>query len=71
MQAEFSAEPARCPLCGKANECAMEVERACGAPQPPCWCTRVDFSAELLERIPPAFRNKACVCEACARKVLG
>jgi hypothetical protein len=55
-----------CPLCGQANRCAMEVERETGVKQPPCWCTRVDFSAELLARIPEASRRKACVCQACA-----
>jgi hypothetical protein len=57
-----------CPLCGKANECAMEVEKATGVKQPPCWCTQVDFSADLLAQLPTETRGKACICEACARK---
>ena len=57
----------RCPLCGRTNQCAMEVERATGVKQPPCWCTQVDFSAGVLDRLPAEARGKACICEACAR----
>ncbi|WP_124222821.1 cysteine-rich CWC family protein [Tibeticola sediminis] len=59
-------DPGRCPVCGQPNGCAMALERAGGEPQPPCWCTRASFSAELLARIPAAARGKACVCAACA-----
>lgn len=59
-------DPTRCPLCGQPNVCAMELERASGQPQEPCWCTQVDFSAELLERVPLAARGMACICRACA-----
>jgi len=54
-----------CPLCGQANLCAMEAERATGVRQPPCWCTQAHFSAALLERLPPEARGRACVCRAC------
>lgn len=60
-----------CPLCGKPNRCAMEVERETGRKQPPCWCTGVDFSAGLLERIPAESRGKACICADCARQPTG
>ena len=56
-----------CPLCGKANRCAMELERASGEPQPPCWCTGVTFAPEALARIPAQARDRACLCPACAR----
>ena len=56
-----------CPLCGQPNRCAMEVERETGVVQGPCWCTRVDFSAELLARVPPQAQRLACICSACAR----
>ena len=59
-------DPARCPLCGGANACAMERQRQTGQPQPPCWCTQVDFGADLLARIPDEARRKACICRACA-----
>lgn len=56
-----------CPLCGQANACAMEREKATGVPQGPCWCTQVDFSADLLARVPEEARNRACLCPQCAR----
>jgi len=54
-----------CPLCGQPNRCAMEVQRETGVPQPPCWCTQVDFSQELLAQLPPAAQGTACICAAC------
>jgi hypothetical protein len=59
-------DPSRCPLCGQPNRCAMELEREHGVPQGPCWCTQVDFGAELLARVPPGARERACICAACA-----
>ncbi|WP_210543666.1 cysteine-rich CWC family protein [Rhodoferax sp. PAMC 29310] len=59
-------DPAHCPLCGKPNQCAMELERSSGQKQPPCWCTQADFSADLLAQIPAESKGKACVCAACA-----
>ena len=55
--------PDICPLCGKGNGCAM----AGGSdPDRPCWCMDVSFSDELLARVPPAARGRACICAACA-----
>ena len=34
----------------------------------PCWCTLVDFSADLLKQVPEAARNKVCICAACVAK---
>jgi hypothetical protein len=45
----------------------MEVERATGQAQPPCWCTQVDFSAELLASVPADQQRLACICAVCAR----
>lgn len=56
-----------CPLCGQANRCAMEVARQTGQPPGACWCSQVDFSAELLARVPPEAQRLACICEDCAR----
>lgn len=58
-------QPGLCPICGQPNACAMEAERATGIKQPPCWCTQVTFTQDLLDRIPAAARNMACVCAAC------
>ncbi|MDD2881173.1 MAG: cysteine-rich CWC family protein [Rhodoferax sp.] len=57
-----------CPLCGQPNQCAMEVERATGVKQPPCWCTQTQFSAELLNKIPEAARGVACLCATCVNE---
>ena len=60
-------DPACCPLCGQPNRCAMELQRETGEAQPPCWCTQVDFSADLLARVPREAQGRACLCPACAR----
>jgi hypothetical protein len=54
-------------MCGQANRCAMEIERETGVKQGPCWCTNVDFGADLLARVPPEAQRQACICAACAR----
>jgi len=64
--APAAVDPTRCPLCGGPNTCAMETARATGQPQPPCWCTQVNFSAELLAQVPAPARHKACICKQCA-----
>jgi len=61
-------DSSRCPLCGKPNQCAMEVERETGVKQPPCWCTQVTFDAALLSSVPEEARGTACICAACAQK---
>jgi hypothetical protein len=58
--------PILCPLCGQANQCAMEVELATGIKQAPCWCSQTSFAAELLDKVPPEARGKACICSVCA-----
>ena len=63
-----SIDPGACPLCGQLNRCAMETARATGRPPQACWCTQMDFSAELLARVPAEARRLACICEECARR---
>lgn len=67
MTHPLPVNPALCPLCGQANQCVMERERTSGQKQPPCWCTQVDFSADLLARVPASAHAQACVCAACAQ----
>jgi len=57
--------PARCPLCGGANECQL-----CSpvAYKGQCWCAHEDIPAELLARVPQSHRNRACVCRPCVEK---
>ena len=68
MSSTVTLDAMRCPLCGLANQCALEVERATGTKQPPCWCTQVDFNRGTLERLVPEARGLACICQACAAK---
>jgi Cysteine-rich CWC len=58
--------PCLCPLCRQPNACAMASPGA--EPAGPCWCTRVHFSPELLQRVPEPARDKACICAACAQQ---
>jgi hypothetical protein len=44
----------------------MEIERATGAQQGPCWCAELHFGPDLLARIPQSARGMSCVCAACA-----
>ncbi len=58
-------EPDRCPLCGRGNRCAMEIERVTGQAQPPCWCTTASFPPDLLARLPVEAAGRACICAGC------
>ncbi|WP_291012865.1 cysteine-rich CWC family protein [Hydrogenophaga sp.] len=60
-----TVDPNRCPLCGGDNRCAMEIERATGQAQPPCWCLSQVFAPELLARLPPRTEGLACICARC------
>ncbi len=66
MPASATVDPTRCPLCGQPNQCANEVRRATGTDPGPCWCVQMDFSADLLARVPAEAQRKACICAACA-----
>ncbi|MFM7025098.1 MAG: cysteine-rich CWC family protein [Limnohabitans sp.] len=66
MKPLLPADPCRCPLCGGPNHCAMEQVQASHA-QAPCWCTRAQFSAQLLQQVPEPARGKACICQACVQ----
>ncbi|MFY9127576.1 MAG: cysteine-rich CWC family protein [Limnohabitans sp.] len=55
----------KCPICGEPNLCAIEIAKATGKPQEPCWCVSVDFSADVLSKVPSNAQNKACICSKC------
>jgi hypothetical protein len=46
----------------------MQIGHASGVAPAECWCTTLEFSAELLARVPEAARNLACICQTCARQ---
>jgi hypothetical protein len=62
MNTNPAVDPARCPLCGGPNRCAMVA----GQTEEPCWCTKVTLTTEMLERIAPSQRGVACICAECA-----
>ena len=71
MQTTPTSDPTRCPLCGGDNRCAMELERATGQPQPPCWCVDAAFPPDLLARLPQEAEGKACICATCVARFAG
>jgi hypothetical protein len=54
---------ATCPLCGRANDCAVA---RCGRFDVDCWCRDATVSRESLSRLSPADRGRACLCPRCA-----
>ncbi|WP_083944587.1 MULTISPECIES: cysteine-rich CWC family protein [unclassified Variovorax] len=69
MGAEPGVDASRCPVCGEANRCAIELERETGQPQGTCWCMRSGISPEALARVPDEARGQACICARCATGV--
>jgi Cysteine-rich CWC len=54
-----------CPLCRRANGCAMASGEA-GAT--PCWCFAADLDRTALARAFAVDGGASCVCAACAAK---
>ncbi len=84
MMPSAPLDPSLCPLCGGPNGCAMAIGIGCSvgggvgcgvtasaAAAEPCWCTREQFSAQLLQQVPPTARDKACICLACVQAAEG
>lgn len=55
-------DPARCPLCGRPNDCQVCTTATYKGS---CWCAEMTFPEELYDRIPADARNRACVCRPC------
>ena len=55
-----------CPLCGVANQCAIEIAKATGKPLERCWCVDAVFMPEVLKALPEEAKGKACICAKCA-----
>jgi hypothetical protein len=72
MAALLTVDPSRCPLCGGDNRCAIELERATGRKQPPCWCMDegVTFPPSLHASLPSEARGLACICANCMASAL-
>ncbi|HEC30120.1 MAG TPA: hypothetical protein ENI65_11100 [Gammaproteobacteria bacterium] len=58
-----SADPKVCPLCGKANECAMAENQ--GKKEVSCWCSTENIPENLLARVPESAIRRACICRNC------
>lgn len=57
-------DPARCPLCGRANACAV----AAGAARcEDCWCMTAAIAPATLAALPNTAVGRACVCRECAK----
>ena len=56
-------DPARCPLCGEPNACALAADGSASA----CWCAAESFDAALLARLPAESAGRACICRRCQR----
>ena len=63
-----SLDPSVCPLCGVANQCAMEIAKATGKPLERCWCVDAVFTPELLESLYEESKGNTCVCFTCVFK---
>lgn len=57
----MAVDSACCPLCGQENHCVTAV----GDEKNPCWCREANFPQDLLNRVPPDARKKACICQQC------
>ncbi len=66
MPAPSALDTTRCPLCGQANRCAVEIERETGVAQAPCWCLSARFTDALRQCVPAEARGVACICAHCA-----
>ncbi len=55
-------DPARCPLCGEPNQCAMTVDPEATE----CWCKSEIFPHDLLQRVPKNAVRRVCICQRCA-----
>ncbi|WP_397451585.1 cysteine-rich CWC family protein [Pseudomonas sp. NA-150] len=56
--------PDLCPVCGLSNRCTLADPRSATKP---CWCFAVSIDLAVLEALPEAVRNQACLCPGCAR----
>ena len=59
-----SNDTAKCPLCGKPNECAV----AAGRDPESCWCMTATMTPSALASIPNEARGKVCICVRCASR---
>lgn len=66
MSTASPIDPARCPLCGQSNRCAIEA----GQPAVDCWCMHTPVAPAALAAVPVEQRGVACLCPRCAAGTL-
>ncbi|MGH7310099.1 MAG: cysteine-rich CWC family protein [Candidatus Rokuibacteriota bacterium] len=59
--ASVPADPSRCPLCGRANECGAAAGTAAT-----CWCITASGPRWRLQDLPADNKHFACMCQRCA-----
>lgn len=52
-----------CPACGANNACTLADPRTADKA---CWCFSVSIDPALIQALPDALRNTACLCPRCA-----
>jgi hypothetical protein len=62
MTTTTTVDPARCPLCGQANDCRIAAGEAT------CWCFEAPVPPEVVARVPAEASGVACVCRRCAAR---
>ncbi len=58
---EEAIDEARCPLCGQGNSCGAHRDET-------CWCCEIKMPKGLIELVPQASKNKACICKPCIER---
>jgi hypothetical protein len=63
----MNINPLNCPLCGNTNFCG-NISKSGNAAE--CWCQapEIMFPQELIQQVPSALRDKACICKNCVEK---
>jgi Cysteine-rich CWC len=52
-----------CPICGQPNDCVLARLESLAEP---CWCAKIEVSADAISKIPEEMRGKSCICHNCA-----
>jgi hypothetical protein len=56
--------PDLCPACGARNDCSMA---SANTAEQPCWCYSVSIDPQVLQALPLAQQDLACLCPRCAQ----
>jgi len=48
------------------NVCAAEKAKLPGSKPERCWCLDAVFTTDVMNQVPDAAKDKACICAKCA-----